>query len=251
MPEAQTQTEHELDLALAAELQAALMPPACPHDLGAHVAAARNRMCGTVGGDFYDFIRLNRDQLAIVVGDVVGHGVQAALLMAQITGYLRSQTGRRSRPAATVAGLNRMLLDLGDRAETVTSCTLFYAVLDVPSGICFYVNAGHPPPILCGDGAPRRVAAHDMLLGAEDFQPAEQCHTFTSHQRLVLYTDGICETFNDAQERFGDGRLLKLIADGRDASPEALADRIFQEVDAFHGATARTDDQTVLVLDRR
>ncbi|MBS3735342.1 MAG: PP2C family protein-serine/threonine phosphatase [Phycisphaerae bacterium] len=244
-------TEEALDLALAAELQAALLPARCPQDLGDHFAAARNRMCGTVGGDFYDFIRLNRDQLAIAIGDVVGHGVRAGLMMTQIMGYLRSVGRGRSRPAAVIAGLNRMLLDLGDRAGTVTSCTLFYAVLDTPSGICFYVNAGHPPPILWADGAARPVGAHEMLLGAEDYVPAEQCYTFTAGQRLVLYTDGIIEAADGDEERFGTRRLCEHIAEAEGVDAEMLAGRVFTAVDAFSGQAPASDDQTVVVLDRR
>jgi len=87
MPEHQDR-EHELDLALAAQLQAALLPASCPSDCPHQSAAARNRMCGRVGGDFHDFLRINPDQTAILVGDVVGHGVRAALLMAKIMGFL-------------------------------------------------------------------------------------------------------------------------------------------------------------------
>ncbi|MFP3937089.1 MAG: SpoIIE family protein phosphatase, partial [Phycisphaerae bacterium] len=79
-------TESDVELALAAELQAALLPRECPDDCPHQKAAARNRMSGAVGGDFYTFLRLHRDQIAILIGDVVGHGVHAALVMSQIMG---------------------------------------------------------------------------------------------------------------------------------------------------------------------
>ena len=111
----------DLDLALAAELQAALLPKSCPSDCPNHVAAARNRMCAGVGGDFYDFLRINDEQIALVIGDVVGHGVRASLIMAQIMGFLRSEPSRLPRPMQLVSSLNDMLIDLGDKIGSVLS----------------------------------------------------------------------------------------------------------------------------------
>ncbi len=82
-------TEQELDLALAGELQSALLPKACPADCPHHVAAARNRMCAGVGGGVYDFLKLNDDQIALVIEDVVGYGMRTLLVMAQIVGFLQ------------------------------------------------------------------------------------------------------------------------------------------------------------------
>src|ERR1035437_6194964 len=109
-------SEDEQDLALGAQLQEAPLPSSCPVDCDHQVAAARNRMCGTVGGDFHDFIRVNEDQVAIMVGDVVGHGVRASLLMAQIMGYFRSTAADKlTRPTPVISALNAMLIDLGER----------------------------------------------------------------------------------------------------------------------------------------
>ena len=168
------------DLALAAELQAALLPATCPPDCPHQQAAARNRMCGQVGGDFYDFIRINQDQVAIVIGDVVGHGVRASLLMAKIMGHLRSEPANRSRPAELIGDLNNMLLALGSRLGQVVLCSLFYAVIDLPSGAAFFVNAGHPRPFL-HEKATHKITAlggQNILLGVQEFKPVEGCHTF-------------------------------------------------------------------------
>lgn len=238
------------DLALAAELQSALLPQTCPSCHPHHEAAAKNRMCLGVGGDFYDFLRLNEDQIALLIGDVVGHGVRASLMMAQIMGYLRNEGMRKTSPTQVVAGLNRMLLDLGERVNDVMPCSLFYGVLDLPSGTCFFVNAGHPWPILCDGVKCRWIGAHDMLLGVEDFEPAEQCHTFTSGQRLVLYTDGLTDAFNGAGERFGPSRLLDLVSSALERGADDLAEHVFAEVDAFRAGSASGDDETIVVIDR-
>ena len=97
-----TKTEDEIEMALAAQLQEALRPRTCPLHCPNQNAAARSRMCGSIGGDFHDFLRLNEDQIALVIGDVVGHGVHSALVMAHILGFLRQADDRRGRPAEIV-----------------------------------------------------------------------------------------------------------------------------------------------------
>jgi len=245
-------TEQELDLALAAELQAALLPKTCPTDCPHHVAAARNRMCAGVGGDFYDFLRINDDQIALVVGDVMGHGVRASLVMAQIMGFLRSDRGKQSRPVQMIAALNGALIDLGDRIDSVLSCSLLYGVIDAPTGTGFFVNAGHPGPLICdrAKGELRGLGRPGMLLGVEEFRPMEICHTFHPGERLVMFTDGIVEAADPAGERFGDRRLRDAISEHLAADPESCAEGIFRSVGQFRGDARQMDDETIVVVDR-
>jgi len=244
--------DHHHDLALAAELQAALLPKQCPSDCPHQVAAARNRMCGSVGGDFYDFIRINEDQVALVIGDVVGHGIRAALLMAQIMGYLRSEPEKRSRPPSVVAALNRMLIDLGEKTGLVIPCSLFYAVIDAPTGTGFFVNAGHPRPFLYNTvrRSVPHFGPHDFLLGVQEFEPTEGCHTFTPGQRLILYTDGITDALNPSGERFGEKRLREVINRNAGASADQCAEAVFRAVDEFTQGAEQQDDETIVVIDR-
>lgn len=245
-------TEDELDLALAAEVQAALLPKLCPTDLQHESAAALNRMCGTVGGDFYDFIRINDEQFAVVIGDVVGHGVRAALMMAQIMGFMRTEPQRRSRPVEAVTELNRMLIDLGDRTGSVVPCTLFYAVIDTPTGIGFFVNAGHPRPYLCNgtDCIPLYLANKNLVLGVEEFLPEEDCHTFVEGERLVLFTDGLIEATGPDRELFGEKRLFEVISQCAGCTPCRCAEAVFEAVAAFRGPAKQKDDETILIIDR-
>ncbi|HAU36689.1 MAG TPA: hypothetical protein DCX07_03100 [Phycisphaerales bacterium] len=245
-------SEHQQDLRLAAELQAALLPTECPADCPHQLAAAKNRMCGSVGGDFLDFIRINEDQTAVVIGDVIGHGVRASLLMAKIMGVLRSRPPALARPAEMVASLNEMLIDLGNRVGGVMPCTMFYAVLDLPTGVSFFVNAGHSSPFLVErpERSIQHLGFHDLLLGVEKYTPNEGCITFTPGQRLVLYTDGVCDAANPQNHRFGEKRLRELIAAGSDLSPQELATTVFATVDAFRRGAAQVDDETIVVIDR-
>ncbi|MDY7010981.1 MAG: PP2C family protein-serine/threonine phosphatase [Planctomycetota bacterium] len=245
-------SEHELDLALASELQAALLPKACPHDCPHQVAAARNRMCFGVGGDFYDFLRLNEDQFALVIGDVVGHGVRASLVMAQIMGFFRSGRQKRSRPTEIISGLNEMLIELGDRIGAVVPCSIFYVVVDLPTGICFYINAGHHQPILCErtGGGVKPFGSASILLGVEEFDGEEMCHTFLPGERLVLYTDGIIETSAPDGEKFGLKRLRNLVSNSAGDTPDELADTALDALDEFRAGLVQEDDQTIVVVDR-
>ena len=244
--------EQDLDLALAAELQEALLPKACPTGCPHHVAAARNRMCGAVGGDFYDFLRINEDQIAVVIGDVVGHGVRASLIMAQIMGFLRFETAKMSRPARMVESLNRMLISLGDRIDSVLSCSLLYGVIDGPTGVGFFVNSGHPRAFICGRNTtePLHLGRADLLLGIEEFAPTEACHTFSPGERLVMFTDGIPDAANPADQRFGDARLHRAINEYLSADPEGCAEGVFRAVEEFRQGAPQTDDETIVVIDR-
>ena len=244
--------EHELDLALAAQLQAALLPRQCPSDCPHQRAAARNRMCRSIGGDLYDFLRLNDDQLALVIGDVVGHGVRSSLIMAQIMGFLRFADERRSRPPQMIAALNRMLIDLGEKTGSVTPCSIIYGVIDAPTGLAVFVNAGHPRPFLCDEKScgVTHLRAHNILLGVEDFEPEEICLTFTPGQRLVLYTDGLADAANPSGEQFGDDRLHEAICRQTASSPDRCADAVFAAVAAYRDGADQLDDETIVVVDR-
>jgi len=240
------------DLALAAELQAALLPKTCPISCSQHAVAARNRMCGTVGGDFYDFIRVNDEQVAVVIGDTVGHGVRASLLMAQIMGFLRSAAPSPSRPTEVLLALNRMLIELGERTGSVMTCSMYYAVIDSPTGIVFFVNAGHPRPFLCDRGKcmVMPLGPRNILLGVEEFQPEEDCITFETGQRLVLYTDGLTDATSPAGEHFGQERLHEVIGRHIDHPPERCADAVFQAVADFRADAKQKDDESIVVIDR-
>ena len=245
--------EDPQDLVLAAELQAALLPKSCPMNCEHQVTSARNRMCGSVGGDFYDFIPINEEQVALVIGDVVGHGIRASLLMANIMGFLRSEPSKRNKPSQVIRMLNRLLIDLGNRTGTVMPCSVFYAVIDQPSGLGLFVNAGHPQPFLCNENRCTRLHldSQNLLLGIEEFEPTEDCNLFIPGQRLVLYTDGITDTVSPQGERFGQDRLRNIIAHTAHLSTDELTQKVFDEVDSFRDGVPQVDDETIVVFDRR
>jgi len=242
----------ELDLALAAELQAALMPSDWRIDASDYRAAVINRMCGRVGGDFCDFMRLNCDQVAVAVGDVGSHGVRASLLMARIMGLLRGRPIQCARPSAIVRLVNEMLLDLGDRLGTAMNCSLFYVVLDTPTGTAFFVNDGMPLPALTDrrSGTFLRLGPQGTMLGIRDFEPEEGCHTFTPGQRLTLCTDGVFNAADRGDQPFGAQRLDNVLRNYTHAPCHACAEAVFDAVDDFRRGTRQRDDETILIVDR-
>jgi serine phosphatase RsbU (regulator of sigma subunit) len=151
-----------------------------------------------------------------------------------------------------VKALNEMLLDLGDRTGSVMCCSMFYAVMDGPSGVGFFINAGHPMPFLCDKKkcAALHLGPRNMLLGVEDFEPEEACHTFVPGERLVLYTDGITDATDPDGQRFEEHRLHEAISRSVDLGAQQCVHSIFQAVEDFRQGARQRDDETLVVLDR-
>lgn len=244
------QRDLQYSLTLAGEAQRAMLPSGRPTGWAHFGVTARNRMCDNVGGDFYDFARINESQVAVFIGDVMGHDVRAALLMAQILGFLRSE--RRSQTAQVVSDLNRELLALGDKLGTPLTCSLFYALFDVHSNSVFFANAGHPSPYLYDPqtGATGLLDSNEMLLGVQGFETVEMCQTFGPGARMVLYTDGILDACNIGGERFGSKRLEEAIRKHTTQEPDAFADRIMAEVSEFRQGVPQVDDESIVIVDR-
>ena len=164
------------------------------------------RPANTVGGDYYDIIDLEDDRVGIVVGDVAGKGMPAALLMALLQGSLRTLLTAGHRGADLMAKLNVYLCSTIPANSLVT---LFYGELDTAAGDLLYVNAGHNAPFLIRrDQSLERLPATAMVLGID---PDCAFETRTTHigpgERLLLYTDGISEAFNTREEEYGEPRI--------------------------------------------
>ena len=130
------------------------------------------------------------------------------------------------------------------------TCSFIYGVVDLPSGILLYINAGHPVPLISNPASTkcRSLAATTMLLGVQGGVRTESCHQFGRNDRLVLYTDGLSETRNDHEMFFGDQRIEKIVAAHTSQSAEVLIEAVFQEVDTFRKG-AQEDDETLVVID--
>ena len=238
------------DLKLAVEVQRALLDRHVPH-CNCGKIVVRNQMCSDIGGDFYHFKQLNDDQVAFAIGDVMGHGMSAALIVSLLMGKLWSTENSPTRPHTVVNELNDMLVELGDHLDFPVTSTVFLGVLDLPSGIIMYVNAGHNKPIhhSKSENETTVLGLTNMLLGVQGGMREEACEQFGRGDRLVLYTDGITEVMNLDLVQFGDKRLQNIIQRTADNSPEQVADIIFDELDRFSAGRSIDDDMTLIIID--
>lgn len=239
--------EHEL--ALARDIQMSLLPPSLPACNGFDFGARLLPM-SQVGGDFYDFIQVDDGELGIAVGDVSGHGIPAALIMAISLAVLRAEACRKGSPSQVLAAVNRELLKLGSRRMFVTA---LYGILDLSTGHFAYSRAGHEPPVVSLPSEDPYLAdlGAGRLLGLfDDVVLADDSLVIPPGGALVMYTDGVIETRNSNRAFFGEQRLTDLVRRTRDWSAQAMCDSVMAAVAAHGDGLPQQDDITVLCARR-
>ena len=171
--------------------------------------------------------------------------------MTLILGLLGADRDDNRRPSRVAENINDMLVRLGEYVEMPITCSLIYGVVDLPSGILLYVNAGHPHPIICNraDGKYHHLPPTTMLLGVQGGVLPESCHQFKQYDRLVLFTDGMTDMINKSYEPYGEERLLRNILKTVGDTPDEAAQRIFDDVDLFGGEMEVMDDETLVIID--
>jgi phosphoserine phosphatase RsbU/P len=234
------------ELRVARQIQSSILPQAMPRVSGVSLAA-RYRPMTAVAGDFYDFVEIDAQRLGVLVADVCGHGVPAALLASMVKVAFAAQHDRADRPGALLATLNDALC--GRLAgQFVTAAYLF---IDGASGLIRYAAAGHPPILRLArrTGDIRELEKNGLALGFvpdADYEELEQ--RLESGDRLLLYTDGLVEAANAADDFFGLDRLKNALAAGAGLPPNAAADALLGAMDAWSGQPA-SDDLTIVVAD--
>jgi serine phosphatase RsbU (regulator of sigma subunit) len=238
----------EDQLRVAREVQAGLLPMGPPRLPGWRLAG-RSVPTWAIGGDYFDYVPLGDGRLALVIADVSGKGIPAALIMATFRAGLRHELRRRPDPAAVAVELNRALLESRDAARFVTTVC---GVLDPATGRLDYVNCGHNPPlVLRGDGRTHLLAAGGPALGLFPETAVEpEGTTLALGDRLVLYTDGVVELADDADVEFGLARLEAGIRAATAGEPERAIERVLDDARRFTGRQPFDDDFTLVVVDR-
>ncbi len=237
----------EQELQLGFEMQSGLIPAGVP-TLDGWEFAAWWQPAREVSGDFYDFIPL-AEQLGVVIADVADKGVQAALFMALTRSIVRASMTALHEPAESLRRANRLITADATDGMFVTLC---YAQFDV-DGRVTYVNAGHNPPLLYRAEVDELVelTRTGVLMGLETDEPLEQKTTSTAPgDILVLYTDGVTEAMNAAQELFGEARLAEALHTHRHASPQDIRDGIMSALDDFIEGAAQSDDIALVIAKR-
>ena len=236
------------EMNLARKIQESALPgrfPAFPErgefDLYASMTPARE-----VGGDFYDFFLIDIDHLALVIADVSGKGIPAALFMMTVKSLIRDQLTAGRDPAAALEHVNAQLSEENDSMMFVT---VWLAVVEISTGKGLACNAGHEHPAVLRAGGEFEllVYPHNMFVGGLE-KARYRNREFELHpgDSVFVYTDGVPEAVNAAEEMFGEERMTETLNRGPDAEPEALIRRVHEAVNRFAGSAEQFDDITML-----
>lgn len=234
----------EKQVQLAADVQQRMIPQHPPQMPGLDLASVYVP-CYELGGDFFDFIPLQEDNLGLAIADVSGKGVPASLIMASVRAFLRAQVDNVYYLYEVVHRINLMLCRDTQLGEFVT---LFYGVLDARNLRFTYCNAGHPPALLLRDGKVTELFGDNLVLGVSPEEPYKQFLVqLNKGDSLLFYTDGLTDAMNFSQERFGRTRLLEAFREAGNVSADIVAQHVLWQLRKFVGMAKRTDDVTMIV----
>lgn len=234
----------EQEMERAREIQEALLPKSVPQLPGFEVATAW-RPARAVGGDYFDVLRLGERQLAICIADVVGKGVSAALLMANVQATVRAFARDGESPARLCSRVNHVLCENIAADKFVT---FFYGVLDAEARTFRYCNAGHPFPLLVSSSSVRQLEEGGAVLGVlPDWKYEDSLVELSRGDRLLLFTDGITEASQPDGQEFGQENIAALAKANSSTSASELNRRLLDKVAEFCGGQFH-DDATLLVV---
>jgi serine phosphatase RsbU (regulator of sigma subunit) len=241
--EAERQTAH--DLAIAKEVQSRLFPQRLPQ-LQTFAYAGRCCPARAVGGDYYDFLDLGKGKLGLVVADIAGKGIAAALLMANLQANLRGQSATAwEQPKRFLRSVNQLFYE--NSAEN-DYATLFFAEYNDETRQLRYSNCGHPPAFLVRrDGTFERLGATSTVMGLfERWDCAIEVRQLHPGDTLMVYTDGATESSNPAGEEFGEERLLEALKQNRELCSQELLSALMDQLRQF-SPYEQADDITLIV----
>ena len=237
----------EKELAIAREIQTSILPSCVPEIDHLCISAAYRPMT-EVAGDFYEFIPVDHKRLGILVADVSGHGVPAALIASMIKVAVQSVVPYAHDPRAVLSGLNSVLA-AQLRGQFVS---VAYLWLDAENRKALYSAAGHPPLLRWRQGKLERIDSNGLLFGV-----MQECDDYPvctlpidSGDRFLLYTDGVTEPENAHGDSFGDTRLEQVVRDNQGHPPSELSDELLSEIRHWQpAAMTQQDDITLIVID--
>jgi sigma-B regulation protein RsbU (phosphoserine phosphatase) len=236
----------EEELEIARDIQRNLLPQQTPSFTRFDIAAA-NLSSRQVGGDYYDMITLDDKSFIIAIADVVGKGVPAALLMANLQAFLKVTCKQGMKINEATGLINDLVSENITDGKFITFC---WAILNNDAAAIEYVNAGHNPPLLIRNGKIRKLEKGGMILGVmKTVQPYEsEIVKLEKDDIIVLFTDGISEAKNTKDEEFSDDRLEKLVLQLSERPAAGILDEIKKEVQNFAYGTVQSDDITLMVI---
>ncbi len=234
------------EVRLAARIQTDLLPRTSPAPVGYDIAG-KSVPAQMVGGDYFDFMQMPEGRYGVTLGDVSGKGLPAALLMANLQATLRGQTLFGGSVRECIQRSNKLLAESTSPEKFVT---LFYSVLDPGGRTLTYCNAGHDAPMLLrAGGATDRLATGGVVLSIlDDYAYQEETVPFGPGDLMVVYSDGISEAMNPADEQFGEARIAEVIGRERHRSAGEIIESIIAAVRAHAETAPQMDDMTLVVI---
>ncbi len=244
-------TRMQKELEIAHRVQLGLLPQKLPEVTGFQLAGYCKPAL-EVGGDYFDFIRLQDNRLGITVADVSGKGVPAAIYMTLTKGILQSHAESDTSPRNVLSKVNNLMYRTMEQSWFVT---MFYAVLDTDTKRMLFARAGHNPAILLEKNSPepRLLISAGIGLGLEEGQIfektlVEESLQLHSGQTLVFYTDGFTEAMNAQQEEYGEDRFIRFLNSRHRLDADDLIHSAIEDIERFRGGTEQQDDMTMVVL---
>ncbi|HEU0292538.1 MAG TPA: PP2C family protein-serine/threonine phosphatase [Anaerolineales bacterium] len=237
----------ESELELSQVVQRALLPQSAPRISGVEVAAF-SRPVEIIGGDYFDFFQFRDGSHGLVIADVSGHGVSAAMLMSSLQTAIQTMAPYADSPAEILERINRFYIH---NINFTTFVTVFLAQFDPTTRTLTYVNAGHNPPAVYRSGMNEiqwLMPTAPAIGLAEAFYPRTESVTLSKGDSLLLYTDGVTEVLNTSNEQFGNDRLAELILQSTHLSAPSILQSILQKASAFGNNQSLADDLTMVAL---
>ena len=237
------------ELRLAARIQTELLPHTSPEIAGYEIAG-RSIPAQEVGGDYYDFIPIDKHRMAFCLGDVTGKGLPASLLMANLQATLRGQTLTTGSPKTCLERSNQLLFQ---STSPEKFATLFYAILDSQNHQVYYSNAGQDNPYLCStQSGIKRLKVGGIPLGMlPDFVFEQESVPLEEDSLLVVYSDGVTEAMNAEEEMFGDDRIAAVLDQHKLAPASEIINQLVAAVKNHAAGHPQSDDITVVVVRRK
>lgn len=240
--------EQEKELEIAKHIQHDLLPDRAPDIEGIELYG----LCvptNQIGGDYFDYLQRDRERIDLVIADVSGHSIGAALLIAETRAFIRAKAESLQGPAQIIRAVNSFILTDLDRAEMFI--TLFYASYDGINQTLRYASAGHNNPMIwrAATGRCDHLDANGLILGVKPDVIFEEKETeMASGDLLILFTDGLTEAENHTGDFFGENRLEELLSEYHLLPTNQIIDRIMEQARLFTGTRSFRDDVTIVLL---
>ena len=239
----------EEQMQIAKDVQSSLLPIVPPQIEGYDIASVYLPTYD-IGGDYYDYITLDNENIGIIIADVSGHGIPAALIMAAFRAMLINQLKLIDNPSEVMNILNRQIPEVSRKRDFISS---FYGKLNHTNHTFLYTNCGHNPPLILRENGnleslercgPALNIMHDVNYESSSVNIARG-------DQIILYTDGVIEIFNNMSKEFGLERLKSILSDHSKETAKNIVDHIVEETKTFAGTNFYNDDFTLIIIKRK